>query len=290
MTTNYEYDWNSHQNGQYANGDRSLHSVHGQIHAGPHSIPAHTDNGIDPSLLNNDSGAFVSAGTAGQQGFDVRTLGLSEQELRETGLHPSFLQGGHQLPLDQYKINYDPNPIIIRKQIPVEMPTYKQQVIVRYLRPPTPPAPGPLIIKEVRAPQPAAAPPLVIRTRAPREKTPPPIVIREAPPQVPHIDTNPQYVTRVVRHAESSYASPQQQQQQQQHQQQYQHYESFGNGTVNYDQYHGLQQPRGHNQFADQQQTAWVTEVVSDNGTTSAAPAHLLDHIYQAVNNQLPRL
>ncbi len=59
-------------------------------------------------------------------------MGLSEQELRETGLHPSFLQGGHQLPLDQYKINYDPNPIIIRKQIPVEMPTYKQQVIVRY--------------------------------------------------------------------------------------------------------------------------------------------------------------
>jgi hypothetical protein len=52
--------------------------------------------------------------------------------LRETGLHPSFLNTGRQLPLDQYKINYDPNPIIIRKQIPVEMPTYKQQVIVRY--------------------------------------------------------------------------------------------------------------------------------------------------------------
>ena len=74
----------------------------------------------------------MAAGTAGQQGFDVRSLGLSEQELRETGLHPSFLNTGRQLPLDQYKINYDPNPIIIRKQIPVEMPTYKQQVIVRY--------------------------------------------------------------------------------------------------------------------------------------------------------------
>jgi hypothetical protein len=27
--------------------------------------------------------------------------------------------------------------------------TYKQEVAVRYLRPPTPPPPGPLIIKEV---------------------------------------------------------------------------------------------------------------------------------------------
>ena len=110
-------------------GDTSLHSVQGQVHAGPHSIPAHSDNG---QQFNDESGAFVSAGTAGQQGFDVRTLGLTEQELQATGLHPSLIGHGHQLPLDQYKINYDPNPIIIRKQIPIEMPTYKQQVIVRY--------------------------------------------------------------------------------------------------------------------------------------------------------------
>jgi hypothetical protein len=52
--------------------------------------------------------------------------------LKDTGLHPSLIHNGRQLPLDQYKINYDPNPIIIRKQIPIEMPTYRQQVIVRY--------------------------------------------------------------------------------------------------------------------------------------------------------------
>ncbi len=151
------------------------------------------------------------------------------------------------------------------------------------VRPPTPPSPGPLIIKEVREPQPAAAPPLVIRTRAPREKTPPPIVIREAPPHAPQVNTNPQYVTRVVRHTGSSYPSPPQrppQHQQQQQQQQYQHYESFGNGTVNYGQFNGIQNGNQYtnriNPFGDQQQTGWVTEVVSDNGTTSAAPPHLL--------------
>jgi hypothetical protein len=40
----------------------------------------------------------------------------------------------------------DPNPEIIRKPNP-EQVTYKQNVFVRYLVPPTPPPPGPLIIR-----------------------------------------------------------------------------------------------------------------------------------------------
>ena len=48
-----------------------------------------------------------------------------------------------------YKINFDPNPQIIRKNAN-DAVTYKQEVAVRYLRPPTPPPPGPLVIKEVR--------------------------------------------------------------------------------------------------------------------------------------------
>lgn len=192
------------------------------------------------------------------------------------------------------------------------------------MRPPTPPSPGPLIIKEIREPQPAAAPPLVIRTRAPREKTPPPIVIREAPPHAPQVDRNPQYVTRVVRHTESSYSSPYQPPPQllQQQQQQYQQYESFGNGAINYDEFNGLQTGNqytnelnhfGGEQQQEQQETAWVTEVVTGNGSTTAAPPYLLgklisffssqnlyilfflfskylDHIYRAINNQLPRV
>jgi len=289
MTTRHVYDWNQQHGGHVSHGGASeLHSVYGQVHAGPHSIPAHADNGIDVGgAVNNDSGAFVTAGTAGHEGFDVRTLGLTEQELREAGLHPSTINSGRQLPLDQYKINYDPNPIIIRKQIPVEMPTYKQQVIVRYLRPPTPPEPGPLIVKEVREPQPAAAPPLVIRTRAPREKTPPPIVIREAPPQAPHIDTNPRYVTRVVRHNESYSSQPQHPQ-----------FETIGNNnTFNFDPYTAHSNENqfntatsSANYYGEQKPTAWITELVSSNGATTAAPAHLIDDIYRAINNQLPRV
>ncbi len=61
----------------------------------------------------------------------------------------------------QYPINYDPSPHIIRKQFddhhaPI---VYKQQIAVRYLCPPTPPPPAPLIIREIRAPEPDPLPP-----------------------------------------------------------------------------------------------------------------------------------
>lgn len=276
MNSNYNYDWNQH-------GDQSLHSVHGEIHAGPHSIPAHSDNNFNG---NDDSGAFVAAGTAGQQGFDVRSLGLTEQELHATGLFPSSVNVGRQLPLDQYKINYDPNPIVIRKQIPMEMPTYKQQVIVRYLRPPTPPSPGPLIIKEVRDPQPEPAPPLVIRTRAPREKTPPPIVIREAPPTMPHVDRNPQYVTRVVPSNPGQFSQNQNYAAFQQASFNQNPYNSFSGGNFQY----GQVQQTVNNHSYGMQPSSWMTEVVSDNGATTTAPPELLDTVYRVFNNHLPRI
>jgi hypothetical protein len=72
---------------------------------------------------------------------------------------PSIVIREHQL--SQYPINYDPSPHIIRKKIedyhgPI---VYKQQIAVRYLCPPTPPPPAPLIIREIRPPQPDPLPP-----------------------------------------------------------------------------------------------------------------------------------
>ena len=59
-------------------------------------------------------------------------------------------QLAQQQGLNGYKVNFDPNPQVIRKHAN-DAVTYKQEVAVRYLRPPTPPPPGPLIIKEVRS-------------------------------------------------------------------------------------------------------------------------------------------
>lgn len=96
-------------------------------------------------------------------------------------------------PLDQYKISQDPQPEIIKKYYdkPIE---YTQDILVRYLKPPTPPPPGDIVI--VHRPQNSKEgsacsvsskelPPIIIRQQEARGPTPEPIVIREAPPPMP---------------------------------------------------------------------------------------------------------
>ena len=56
---------------------------------------------------------------------------------------------------------------------------------VRYLRPPTPPAPGEIVITQEPNVLTPPAPPLVIRQQPPRPITPEPLVVREAPPPAP---------------------------------------------------------------------------------------------------------
>jgi hypothetical protein len=89
------------------------------------------------------------------------------------------------IPLTDYMLNEDPNPEIIRKKS--EKPiVYNQEIAIRYLRPPTPPPPGPLIIREEKGIILPTAPPLIMRQKPPRPETPAPLVIREAPPQSPN--------------------------------------------------------------------------------------------------------
>jgi hypothetical protein len=92
-----------------------------------------------------------------------------------------------RMPLSEYKLNEDPNPIIIRKKLmqPIE---YNQNVQIRYLKPPTPPPHGDLIIKQENdIVQHEYVPPQIVRFTSTdeREITPPPIIIREKPPDLP---------------------------------------------------------------------------------------------------------
>ncbi len=72
---------------------------------------------------------------------------------------PSIVIREHRLA--QYPINYDPSPHIILKKVDDrhEPIIYKQQIAVRYLCPPTPPPPAPLIIREIRPPEQSPLPP-----------------------------------------------------------------------------------------------------------------------------------
>jgi hypothetical protein len=88
------------------------------------------------------------------------------------------------LPITSYVINDDQNPEIITKKVALSL-EYVQELAIRYLRPPTPPAPGEIIIKQQPNIPTAPAPPLIIRQQPARPVTPEPLVIREAPPQPP---------------------------------------------------------------------------------------------------------
>lgn len=106
------------------------------------------------------------------------------------------------VPISQYRINEDTNAEIIHKTSaqPVE---YTQEIQVRYLRPPTPPVPGELIIKqESSVQQLPPAPPQIIRQHAPRPITPEPLVIREAPPEPP-VQVPRKVITISGQHAEA---------------------------------------------------------------------------------------
>jgi hypothetical protein len=89
------------------------------------------------------------------------------------------------VPISKYPINDDPNPEIIRKRTNQQI-VYHQEVAIRYLRPPTPPPPGEILIQQVGISLPPA-PPLVIRQQPPKPVTPPPLVVREAPPPPPQV-------------------------------------------------------------------------------------------------------
>jgi len=64
--------------------------------------------------------------------------------------------------IQSQKLYFDPDPELIRKPQMIEPLIYKQNVMVKFLKPPPIPL-GPLIIREVRPPQPPPPPPLVSR-------------------------------------------------------------------------------------------------------------------------------
>jgi len=88
------------------------------------------------------------------------------------------------LSINEYSINEDANPEVITKQVDQSI-EYVQELAIRYLRPPTPPPPGEIIITMESNVATGPAPPLIIRQQPARASTPEPLVVREAPPEPP---------------------------------------------------------------------------------------------------------
>jgi hypothetical protein len=79
------------------------------------------------------------------------------------------------IPISQYLINDDQNPEVVVKRITKQL-EYVQELAIRYLKPPTPPVPGEIVIKQQPNILTPPAPPLIIRQQPPRPPTPEPLV------------------------------------------------------------------------------------------------------------------
>ena len=88
------------------------------------------------------------------------------------------------VPITEYLINEDANPEVITKRSQEKI-EYIQELAIRYLKPPTPPPPGEILIRQEPNVLTPPAPPLVLRQQPPRPQTPEPLIIREAPPPAP---------------------------------------------------------------------------------------------------------
>ncbi len=93
-----------------------------------------------------------------------------------------------EIPLSKYSLNEDKKPKIIKKKLENKL-VYIQELVVRYLRPPTI-NPSEIVIKQEPDYQLTSAPPLVIRQQPKQPKTPEPLVIREEPPKQPPLIGN----------------------------------------------------------------------------------------------------
>ncbi|CAF4440790.1 unnamed protein product [Rotaria socialis] len=162
------------------------------------------DDDISFYVQNNESAMLKSVSGSKSYGNHAderikinRETSIDEYHHQSRVRRPSIVIREHQL--GNYPINYDPSPEIIRKKHEdyYEPIVYKQQIAVRYLCPPTPPPPAPLIIREIRPIQPLPLPPIIIRQRPPPPITPPPIIIRERPP-IPPSYTTPQIIYKRI--------------------------------------------------------------------------------------------
>lgn len=89
-----------------------------------------------------------------------------------------------EIPLSEYQINNDKTPEVVKLK-PKFCVDQVQELGVKYLKPPKPPTPGPIIIKQEANYATPAAPPIIIRQISSQTCQPPPIIIRERPPVPP---------------------------------------------------------------------------------------------------------
>ena len=214
MSQNFSYSSSTGSSGAAQNISQDLLALLGN------SGSASSSNNIAQDLLqllgNSGSANAVTGFSASSSSASASASGLSQIELAILrSLNPIEINESEEitvvgqrgiwmnkaeinawrgdLAISEYKIYEDSNPEIITKKVAQQV-EYIQELAIRYLRPPTPPAPGEIVITMEANIATGPAPPLIIRQQPARAGTPEPLVIREAPPQPP-VPVGPKRIT-----------------------------------------------------------------------------------------------
>lgn len=91
------------------------------------------------------------------------------------------------IPISEYPINVDPNPIVIKREFKKNFET-KRKLHVKYLEPTTQlKVPGDIIVNQDKNVRPKEAPALIVYQIPELPATPEPLVFREKPPTPPAV-------------------------------------------------------------------------------------------------------
>lgn len=172
----------SRQSAATANGNHHLPSYITETKENLVKGPNYTQHDFSQTITTSNGNEFKSY----EENYSANFIKIEDDPHGDTLNSDSNIDNGigdHSSSNDN--INQDPDPIHIMKPNTQNV-VYKQQVNIRYLQPPTPPPPAPIIIRERQLPSPPSQPPIIIRQTAPAPPTPVPLIIRERAPTPPN--------------------------------------------------------------------------------------------------------
>ena len=110
--------------------------------------PIITDNVINRNnIIVNNSERYNLSNTYATQHNDYAGYTNASIHNQSYQQEPQLTQQQQRNIVRTVETQYPP-PVLLRKTLPNNQVTYQQNVSVRYLQPPTPPPPGPLIIRK----------------------------------------------------------------------------------------------------------------------------------------------
>ena len=141
-----------------------------------------TSNASRQGSIKSYNKSFLNSNIAKNNSQSNLVKSMTEKNVNN--MHSQAQINQNKANYEHEQLNYDPNPIIIKKK-PAQKLQYTQTFAIKYLKPPSLPKPGDLIIRQ--EPDRYATPlsPIYIRQQPAKLKTPEPIVFREKPPKTP---------------------------------------------------------------------------------------------------------